>query len=214
MQFTTFTMAALLAVASAELVVLDSRGILDDLTSKASSKFASATDKIGDKIESGTSEFKAATSTFSDASRSASYKADPSAFTFPNVKTATDNADKLYEYITSVDRFIPTKVVDEWKDAETPEAVADFVKDLPAKWTGAAKDGWASLSKEVKLATATAEAKKDDKDDDKDEDDKKDDDKKDDKKDDDDEESGALRTVGISAGALFVAFSAGMAIVL
>src|SRR5690606_10526518 len=130
---------------------------------------------------------------FNEASSSKSYEMNPSAFTFPAVATATADANKLYEYITSVDKFIPTKVVDEWEDGETPSAVASFVKELPEKYTAAAKDGWNSLSAEVKkqTTTPTAEAKKDD--------DKKDDD------DEDDEESGALRTVGVSAAAVVLA---------
>jgi hypothetical protein len=219
MKFTATTIAALLAIsASAELIVLDTRNLdvrgLDDfissITSKVSSKVESVTDAVADGITSGSSVIASAKTAFNDASSSKSYQMSPSAFTFPAVATATADANKLYEYITSVDKFIPTKVVDEWKDGETPSAVASFVKELPEKYTVAAKNGWASLSAEVKkqTTTPTASSKKDDDDDDED-------DKKDDKKDDDDdEESGALRTMGVSAAAVVLAGVAGMAIIL
>jgi hypothetical protein len=203
MKFTAATIIlAAASVASAQRVVIDARGlddILSSITSKVSSKFESVTEAVND----GKSSFSSVKTAFNEASASAKNQANPSGFTFPAVKTATADADKLYAYITSVDKFIPTKVVDEWKDGETPSAVASFVKELPEKYTAAAKDGWSSLSSAVKKETSTASAKKDD-------------DKKDDKKDDDDddEKSGAVRQMGVAASVAIMAGLAGMAIIL
>lgn len=218
MKFTAATFLALTALAASEIIVLDTRTLdargLDDLfsslTSKASSKYESVTDNIAD----GVSSVKTA---WNEASASASNKANPSGFTFPAVATATADANKLLSYINSVDKFIPTKVVEEWKDGATPTAVEKFVKELPEKYTAAAKDGWSSLSKEVAKATSTPESKaanvKDEK---KDDDDDDEDDDKDDEKDEDgdkeDKDSGAMRSVGVASMAM-LAGVAGMAVI-
>lgn len=188
MKFTTTTLTTLLFAA---LVTAD---IGDFISSKIESKLDSVSAKIDEKVESITSAFNEGKSNFNVASASVSNQLSPSAFTFPAVATATADANKLYDYITSVDKFIPTKVVEEWKDGETPKAVAAFVTNLPAKYTEAAKEGWSKLSSAVAKETTKAA--------------------KDDKKKDDDEDSAAGRAV-LGASVLVVAgLSAGLALVL